>query len=105
MLTSCTIKVYLKRLQAKESTMLNVTITLSDEDHTIIKTRQVNIISGVEQLKDLMFDSLNRWIPSKDVKKTETFLTYEGNPVMEVYLHEDDEVYYLFGNLNKIEKR
>jgi len=61
--------------------MLNVAITMMNEELEVLEEMNVQIISGVEQAKDHMLDAMYQWLDSRQILVKE-FGEYEENPVL-----------------------
>lgn len=83
--------------------MLNVTITMLDKQLKEVKAEEVSIINGVEQLKDLVLNSVFSWLESRKIA-SKTFEILEGNPVLHVEM-KNGETYKIIGNMNEAKKQ
>jgi hypothetical protein len=81
--------------------MLNVIISMTNENLEVLEARKVQIINGVEQVKDHLLDCMYSLLDSRSIV-SKTFDTFEGNPVLCVEM-KDGETFTIGGNMTEAE--
>ena len=82
--------------------MLNVIITLMTESHEVTASRNVQIINGVGQARDMMEDSMYTWIYNQAIVKF-THEEYEGNPILYIEM-DNGEIFVIGANMTEAEE-
>ena len=82
--------------------MLNVIITMMTESHEVTASKNVQVINGMEQAKDLMTNCIYEWLDSRAILET-TFEMYEGNPILYIEM-DNGEVFIIGANMTEAEE-